>query len=127
MKTILVDAINTLVIKDQGVFADMRALLDQYPNPKLVVTNADDEEMKTYGLDSLPYEVFTLKHLPEKTDWHYFQSLLQLKGLTADGVVYFEHNPAAVESARSMGITSFRYDPDKKDLAALKNFLDSNL
>jgi len=40
--------------------------------------------------------------------------------------VYFEHNPEAVISAQSAGIISYHYDPEKKDLESLKEFLDKN-
>ena len=53
--------------------------------------------------------------------------MLEPFGLTKDDVVYFEHNPEAVKSAQSVGITTHYYDPDKKDLGALKIFLDKNL
>ena len=47
--------------------------------------------------------------------------------LTINDVVYFEHNAEAVESARSVGIETYRYDKDEKDLGKLKKFLDKNL
>lgn len=37
MKTILVDAINTFVIKDKGIFEGMHKLLEQYPNRKIIL------------------------------------------------------------------------------------------
>jgi hypothetical protein len=48
-------------------------------------------------------------------------------GLQAGEVVYFEHSPDAVKSAESVGVKSYFYDHEKKDLAALKAFLDENL
>ncbi len=127
MKTILVDAVNTFVLKDEGVFDDMYTMLEQYPNRKIILTNADDEQMEAFGLGSMPYEVFTLKHDPEKTDPQYFHTMLNHFGLAADGVVYFEHNADAVKSAQSVGIRAFHYDKDAKDLAALQVFLDENV
>jgi len=56
MKTILVDAINTFVIKDEGIFEAMHILLEQYQNRKIILTNADDEQMKKYRLNEMPYE-----------------------------------------------------------------------
>jgi hypothetical protein len=53
--------------------------------------------------------------------------MLKHFNLQPKDVIYFEHNFEAVKSAQSVGIISFRYDPDKKDLVALKNFLDENL
>ena len=127
MKTILVDAVDAFVIEGAGVFKDMHDLLEQYLNRKIILTGADDEQFKTFGLDAMPYEVFTLKHDPEKTDPRYFELMLRHFGLHADDAVYFEHNALAVESARTAGITSYHYDSEKKDLHSLKKFLDDNL
>jgi len=44
-----------------------------------------------------------------------------------EGNIYFEHNSDAVKSSQSVGINTFYYDNDKKDLTALKQFLDENL
>ncbi len=41
-------------------------------------------------------------------------------------VVFFEHNPEAVTSAQMAGIKTMYYDPIKKDLAELKEFLVAN-
>lgn len=75
----------------------------------------------------MPYEVFTLKHDPEKTDLKYYEMMLEQLGLQKDDVVYFEHNPKAVESAESAGVVSYYYNDEMKDLNALKEFLDANL
>lgn len=127
MKTILVDAVNTFVIEGSGIFKEMHELLETYENKKVILTNADDEQLKSFGLDQMPYEVFTLKHNPEKTDPSFFSSMLKHFGLSNDDVVYFEHNPKAVESAQSVGIVSYHYDPQQKDILALKAFLDASL
>ncbi len=130
MKTILVDAVDGFVVETDGafgIFKEMQDLLDTFPNKKIILTGANDEQYKTFGLDKMPYEVFTLKHDPEKTDPSYFEKMLQQFGLTADDVVYFEHNPEAVKSAESVGIKSMYYDPNKKDLNELKEFLTANL
>lgn len=130
MRTILVDAVYGLVIESEGgfkIFEEMHELLETFPNRKIVLTGADDEQYQKFGLDKVPYEVFTLKHNPEKTDPKYFEILLQHFGLDKDDVVYFEHSPEAVKSAESVGIKSYYYDPEKKDLEALKKFLTENL
>ena len=98
MKTILVDAVEAFVIEGEGVYKPMLDLLEQYPNRKIILTGANDEQFKKFGLDKMPYDVFTLKH-----------------------------NPEAVKSAQSIGITSCHYDSDKKDLVALRRFLDENV
>ena len=127
MKTILVDAVDAFVIEGKGIFKGMHTLLETYSNRKVIPTGANDEQFKEFGLDKMPYEVFTLKHNPEKTDPKYYEIMLEHFGLTKDDVVYFEHNLEAVKRAQSAGIISYHHDSDKKDLKALKNFLDSSL
>ena len=127
MKTILVDAFNTFVVADHGINEEMHAMLEEYPNRKIILSNANDEEAVSLGLVDLPYEFFSLKHKPNKTDPKYYETMLSHFGLTTGDIVYFEHNEEAVESAKLSGIKTFHYDKDKKDLAALKNFLDKNL
>ena len=78
MKTILVDAVYCFVLENSGIFEifkDMHNLLESYPNKKIVLTGADDDGFKKYGLDKVPYEVFTLKHNPEKADPEYFRKM----------------------------------------------------
>ena len=41
-------------------------MLDEFPNTKIILTGANDEQFKKFGLDKMPYKVFTLKHDPEK-------------------------------------------------------------
>jgi len=53
--------------------------------------------------------------------------MLKHFGLNNMDTIYFEHNPEAVKSARSVGITSYHYNSEKKDLVGLKDFLDENL
>ena len=127
MKAILVDAINGLVLEDGSILEPMHKLLETYPNKKIVLTGANDEQFKQFKLDQVPYEVFTLKHNPEKTDPQYFKILLEKYELNSDDVVYFEHNAEAAETAQSVGITTYFYDHTKEDMDALKQFLDRNL
>lgn len=68
----------------------MQALLDSYPNRKIVLTGANDEQFKKFNLDKSPYEVFTLKHDPEKTDVKYWHILLEKYNLKPEDTVYFE-------------------------------------
>ena len=126
MKTILVDAVDTFVIEGEGVYQPMFELLEKYPNRKIVLTNANDEQMVPFSLTNLPYELFTMKHNPDKTDSKYFEAMFKHFNLAPEDVIYFEHNPDAIKSAETSGITSYYYDADKKDLTALKKFLDDN-
>ena len=127
MKTILVDAVYCFVSDKGEMFEEMYELLETYPNQKILLTGADDEQFEKWNLTSMPYEVFTLKHNPEKTNPEYYKTMLKKFNLTADEVVYFEHNLEAVKSAESVGIKSYFYDDDMKDLGALKEFLDGSL
>lgn len=83
--------------------------------------------MTRFGLDRCPYEVFSLAHDPEKTDPAYYRTMLDRYGLEVSDTVYFEHAIAAAESARSVGIATLLYDTDARDLAGLREFLDSEL
>lgn len=129
MKTILVDAVDAFIIEIEGtfkIFKEMHDLLETFSNRKIILTGANDEQFKKFGLDDMPYEVFTLKHNPEKTDPNYFELMLKKFELNKDDVIYFEHNPAALKSAESVGIKSYYYNPEKKDIDDLKKFLDEN-
>lgn len=127
MKTILVDAVDTFVIEGEGIYKPIHDLLETYQNRKIILTNANDKQMEKFGLTDMPYEVFTLKHNPDKPDPVYFETMLAHFGLNTDEVVYFEHNLNAVKSAESAGIISYHYDSKKRGIAALKEFLDTNL
>ncbi len=127
MKTILVDAVDCFVSPKGELFRGMYELLETYPNNKILLTGASDEQFKKFGLDKMPYMVFTLKHNPEKTDPEYYKILLSSLSLTEKDVIYFEHGQGAVESAQSVGINTYFYDHAKADLNKLKNFLDTNL
>ncbi len=82
--------------------------------------------MAEFGLTDLPYELFTLKHNPDKPDPSYFKTMLAHFDLKPEEVIYFEHNPDAVKSAESIGIVSHHYDAEKKNLVALEDFLKMN-
>lgn len=130
MKTILVDAVHAFIIESDDtfkIFKEMHNLLETFSNRKIVLTGANDEQFKKFGLDKVPYEVFTLKHNPEKTDPEYYKIMLKHFNLDKDDVVCFEHDQEAVKSAQSVGIKTYYYDQDKKDLDGLKNFLTENL
>jgi len=127
MKTILVDAWKTFILEEGGIFQKMFDLLEKYPNKKIILSNANDQEIEEYGLNKMPYEVFTLKHNPDKTDSKYFQIMLDSFGFNKNNVVYIEHDGDAVKSAQSVGIISYYYDSYEKDLDELKDFLDNNL
>ena len=127
MKTILVDAVDAFVVETENgfeIFESMRKMLDDFPNRKIILTGANDEQFKKFGLDKMPYEVFTLKHDPEKTNPEYYKKMLEHFNLTSEDVVYFEHNPDAVKSAQSVGIKTHFWDNEKRPLRELSIFLE---
>ncbi len=126
MKTILVDAWNTF-ITETGIDPEIKALVDRFPNPKIIVTNANEEEQAAFGMVNLPYPLYTMSHHPDKTDPYYFECLLKAFNLKAADTVYFEHNADAVASAASVGIKSHWYDNDLRDLKKLEEFLDRSV
>lgn len=131
MKTILVDAVFCFIIeKEEGkfeIFQDMYKLLESYSNNKIILTSASDDKRELFGLDNMPYTVFTLKHNPEKSDPAYYQTMLNNFNLEKDNVIYFEHSMDAVKSAESIGIKTYYYNNEIKDLVSLKKFIDENL
>jgi len=130
MKTILVDAAYCFTIEKGEkfeIFQDLYNLLETYPNRKIVLTGANKEQREKYALNNLPYELFTLEHNPEKTDPKYFEIMLKNFNLSKEDVVYFEHNLESMKGAELVGIKTYFYDNDKKDLVRLKKFLDDNL
>ena len=126
MKTILVDAYNTLVT-DDGIFMEMHILLEKFSNKKIILTNADEEKQKELGLINLPYEMFTQSFNPLKTDSQYYKNFLEEYNSWVDDVVYFEHDISAVKSAQSVWINVYHYNKDTKDLAELERFLRENI
>ncbi|MCK0147569.1 hypothetical protein MWU78_18080 [Arenibacter sp. F26102] len=125
MKSILVDAWNTFVTEN-GMDRDLKKILDSFPNPKIILTNADQQERNTYGIVNMPYEVFSLEHNPNKTDKAYYIKMLEFYNLEPSDVVYFEHNVEAVNSALSAGINTHHYKKED-DLGELHSFLKNNL
>src|SRR3989304_4286473 len=128
MKTILVDAVDGFVIETKNgfrIFKEMQDLLETFSNPKIILTGANDEQFKKFGLDKMPYEVFSLKHDPEKTNPEYYKKMLKHFNLKSEDVVYFEHNPEAVKSAQSVGIKTHYWDNEKKPLRELSIFLEN--
>tara|TARA_B110000263_G_C15210614_1_gene465029 strand:+ start:302 stop:688 length:387 start_codon:yes stop_codon:yes gene_type:complete len=126
-KIILVDAIHTLIIPDKGIYDPLFNLLETYSNRKIVLTGANDKEFSEHGLDKISYEVFTLKHNPEKSDPNYYKILLEKLDLAVEALVYIEHNLEAVHSAESLNINVFHYNKDLRDINKLNEFLKINI
>lgn len=125
MKTILVDAWNTFVTEN-GIDDDLKKLLDTYPNPKIILTNASKQECITFGITNMPYEVFSLEHNPNKTHKAYYLKMLDHFNLKPNEVVYFEHHAEAVKTAISIGIKTYPYNKGHH-LDGLRIFLKNNV
>ena len=95
MKTILVDAVDCFVSNKGEVNQAMYKMLERYENPKIIVTNAPDDKLSVFGLDKVPYPVFSLQKNPSKTDPTYWQIFLEKNNLSIEDVVYFEHSEEA--------------------------------
>lgn len=105
MKTILVDAVGTFAV-DGKINEDLYKLLKTYSNKKIIMTKANDEQLVTFGLVNMPYEMFTLKHNPDKVDPKYFETFLKQYNLDKSNVIYIKHSQEAVDSAKSVWIVS---------------------
>ena len=125
MKTILVDAWNTFVT-NEGINKDMQQLLDSYNNPKIILTNANAEELISLGIVNMPYPVFSLAHNPNKPNPEYYQKMLDHYALASKEVLYFEHHEDAVKSARYLSIDTL-WLKKGSSLQTLKQFLDQNI
>ena len=110
MKIILVDAWNTF-IKDKKIDSTIYKLLEGFKNKKIILTNANDQELINYGIINMPYEVFSLSHKPNKDNPLYFKSLIKKYNLFINDLIYIEHNKEAVKSAKSLGIKTYHYNP----------------
>jgi len=66
--------------------------------------------------------MFTLKHNPNKADGGYYEKFLEEYNLTPEQCLYIEHNKEAIEKAREVGIQTFWFDREKRDLEEVKKF-----
>ncbi len=121
-KIILIDAYHCLFNED-GISNELLDILESYPNKKIVLTNADDEQMVKFGINKSPYEVFTLKHDPNKTDDGYYKKMLEYFQMKPSECIYIEHDIKAILKSRESGIESFHY---QKDLKKVKEFISQS-
>lgn len=129
-KFILVDAYNTLFIKnDKGeniINQELKDLLDSYSNRKIILTNATGEKQKEFGIKPVfgSENLFSLNANPRKTDGGYYEKMLDHYSLSSDDCIYFEHNLDAVNKAQEVGIKASHYE---NDLVRLQEFIIKNL
>ncbi|MDC1534913.1 hypothetical protein N8383_01515 [Flavobacteriaceae bacterium] len=109
MKIILVDAWNTF-IKNKTIDTGIYEILERFKNQKIILTNANNEELINYGIINMPYDVFSLSHKPNKVDPLYFKILIKKYNLIISDLIYIEHNQEAIESANSIGIKTYHYN-----------------
>ena len=123
MKTIFVDAVDCFVSPDGVIFKEMFDLLESYPNKKILLTGANDEQFKKFGLDKMPYEVFTLKHDPEKTNPEYFRILL--KHFDLDSRLFFYFGGDFVDKGRDFGGGGAGLGTDDEGLVFVEKYFGS--
>jgi FMN phosphatase YigB (HAD superfamily) len=127
MKIILLDAVHTFVDAHGTINQKLYELLEEFENPKIICTNASIEKFEHYSLNNAPYSVFTLSGDPSKVEGEYFEILLNEYSIFASECIYIEHSKEAIASAESLGILSYHFDTEKKDLESLQKFLKDNL
>lgn len=93
----------------------------------LKLSYASEERLEHEDFSHVPYDIFTLQNNPNKSNPDYYLKILEHFGLKSQEVIYFEHNPDAIESAESVGIKTHYFDPEKRDVASLDRFLKSEL
>jgi hypothetical protein len=75
----------------------------------------------------MPYQIFSLDHQPDKTDPEYFVKMLAILWLSPEDLVYFERNSTSVAAGKSVWIRTYHYDIEKRDIAALQEFITINM
>lgn len=126
---ILVDLINTLYIKDQGLDQELFKILSGYSNKKIIVTNAEHSKIEKLDLSKTKdlYEIFTLQSRPRKENKDYFDQLINKFNLNINEVLLIDHNPEVVKLAKSYGIKALLFDKDNKNYNLVSKFLAENL
>lgn len=124
-KYILIDLVNTLYSPKLGIDDKIKEIIDKYDAEVVIVTNATKDKLNEIG--KLPYQIFTLEGKPRKEDNNYFKVLMGNFVLDPSDILYIEHNQEVVKLAKSMEIKTLHYDKDKKDYAAVDEFLKINL
>lgn len=127
MKTILIDAMYTLIDTNGILDEKIQEILDRYDNPKIILTNMRVETFQKYAMDLLPYPVFTLSREPSKLEPLYFEMLMEEYSIFAHECLYIEHNKEVVACAESVGINTYYFDSEKRDLKLLEEFLENNI
>lgn len=125
-KVILVDTWHVFITED-GINKDIENILNSFANKKILLTNSSKEQNEEHGIINMSYEVFTLSHNPGKSDPEYYKIMLEKFDLKANKVIYFEHGKDAVKAAQSLGIKTYWYDKNKKDIGSLREFIENNI
>ncbi|MBI2452008.1 HAD-IA family hydrolase [Candidatus Pacearchaeota archaeon] len=121
IKLILVDAINCLIDKENGLNRELAEILKNKNKKIIVVTNADIKEIKS-KLNGYDFEVFSLMKNPDKSNPDYFREFLKRYNLKKEEIIYFDHKEENVKSAKQVGIVSEIYKNNKQ----IKDFIEKN-
>lgn len=123
LPVIFIDGIHTSIIKkDWSEFwqnltpenlepnHELRSYLDTLPYVKIIVTNADEDLIRTVLRSKIFGNVFTLNNNPNKNDPSYYEKLLEKTfGEGIDKYIYFDHSQANLDSAKQAGMEWILY------------------
>jgi leucyl-tRNA synthetase len=128
-KTILVDAVNTLFVKNGDELTlnlELAECLKSIDVTKIILTNAKDgvlvkleDLIKEYN-----WKIFSLKFEPEKTDPEYYKIAVTELNIDIKNTIYFDHSEANLNSAKLSNINSFQYLNNKQTIELVGDFVN---
>jgi leucyl-tRNA synthetase len=128
-QTILVDAINTLFIKQEDglvLNTELADYLNYLDAQKIIVTNAKDEILTKLEelIKDYSWKIFSLKFNPEKTSPEFYQIAIKELNLDVTNTIYFDHLPANLEAAKYNNINCFQYLNNKQAIELVNDFIN---
>lgn len=135
MKTLLVDAVRTIISSDKEytidtwwLNKDLADYLITLNNCRIiVVTNAPDlkfAKIQRYLAD-YDFEIYSLENNPWKTDPEFFKKLLQDKKINASDCFYLDHKQENLEAAVMNGIEWVLYVNNEQMIPILQQKFSS--
>ena len=121
--TILCDLIGTFADKKGNIYQDINELLKTFPQQKILLTSATNQQLKEFKLTNMPYPIYTTEHTIEKNSPEYYKKLLKQFNLTPQEVIYIERKPEAIETAKQLGIKTIEFNAEDRDINIVKKLL----
>ena len=135
MKTLLVDAVRTIITSDKEytidtwwLNKDLADYLTTLNNCRtIVVTNAPGSKLAKIQryLSDYDFEIYSLENNPWKTDPEFFKKLLQDKQIEASDCFYFDHKQENLEAAIMNGIEWVLYVNNEQVIPILQQKFSS--